>query len=81
MDTQIRLKEINTPPLPPSPAKPAVENVENSPKLLPCPFCGGEAAMRHLFDDWWVKCTGCGSIATASFSGEGEAAAAWNRRA
>lgn len=44
-------------------------------KLLPCPFCGGEA---HLFDGYWVECTKCGCQTPETF--EEVAIAAWNRR-
>jgi len=44
-------------------------------KLLPCPFCGGEA---HLFDGNWVECTKCGCQTPETF--EEVAISAWNRR-
>ena len=44
-------------------------------KLLPCPFCGGEA---HLFDGNWVECTKCGCQTPETF--EEVVISAWNRR-
>ena len=32
-------------------------------KLLPCPFCGGEAEAVHEIDGFWsVECTKCGAL-------------------
>ena len=46
-------------------------------KLLPCPFCGGEAkfatSSRH-----WIECTKCG--AQTEYTGYEEAIAIWNTR-
>ena len=54
-------------------------------KLLPCPFCGGEARpMAQHWDDgshvWWVECRVCGAEAKRCDDGL-EAIAAWNTRA
>lgn len=55
-------------------------------KLKPCPFCGGEAAIRNLHDEWWVECDmtrgWCEVIPrTWSYDTKEEAIEAWNRRA
>jgi len=62
-------------------------------KLLPCPFCGGEASVHrceHAFYDAKIRCAGCqaeGPIfdvddgeANEAGRNEAEAIAAWNRR-
>jgi Lar family restriction alleviation protein len=52
-------------------------------KLLPCPFCGGEAALRELYGfGQYVRCTRCragGPVKPKPLLTE--AIAAWNRRA
>lgn len=54
-------------------------------ELLPCPFCGGEAIVKHIDsrDDWWVWCRGC-NIQRPSVKNivhtRDEAIASWNRR-
>lgn len=49
------------------------------PKLLPCPFCGGDGHVRtESFR--WVVCEECGAMA-GGMSNEVDAAVAWNRRA
>lgn len=50
--------------------------------LLPCPFCGGEAAIRSTPDrtGWWGVCCACDSMAGTAEDTETEAIAAWNRR-
>lgn len=49
--------------------------------LLPCPFCGGKASMRHNYQ-WWVECVSCGVDTPDSVPmDEDGAAAAWNTRA
>ena len=56
-------------------------------KLLPCPFCGGEARLRYLKPLGWVQCKKCGATSAAvsdyyeETDGKGQAVAAWNRRA
>lgn len=61
-------------------------------KLLPCPFCGGEAELedvgREGFDghieDWYVACKKCGIHLYSPNEWENvnkeDAAKAWNRR-
>lgn len=52
-------------------------------RLLPCPFCGGEADIWEEYRNTWnVYCTRCGAetgYPAGSFP-EAEAVAAWNRR-
>lgn len=61
-------------------------------KLLPCPFCGGEAKFVKTSDEivpgdvlvaWNVKCSRCfASLLPNNYEGSKEAAAKrWNRRA
>lgn len=57
---------------------------EDYPKLLNCPFCGGEADCGKLVVhngewEWAVECIECGVI-TDSFDTEEKAIEAWNRR-
>lgn len=56
----------------------------------PCPFCGGEATLRYLYNPLWkvspqmgyVQCLDCGSNGPAhDYSSIEEAAEDWNRRA
>lgn len=57
-------------------------------KLLPCPFCGGEAVLvRDRIGQWRVGCKKCNCMTTYQFDfGEGEeisknkAANVWNTR-
>ena len=50
-------------------------------KLLPCPFCGGEAETFEASEDSFsILCTGCG-VETPYLPYLTEAIAAWNRRA
>jgi len=58
------------------------------PKLLPCPFCGGEAATINLGSTWIAACRRPGPsrelswcARTATWVDEDDAIAAWNRRA
>lgn len=51
-------------------------------RLLPCPFCGGEAVERRLFGPdgrWWHQCSTC-DVETPAYDSEVKAIAAWNRR-
>lgn len=48
--------------------------------LLPCPFCGGEAATEEEFTSFnVVRCLACG-VVTDTYDTIAEAIAAWNRR-
>lgn len=56
-------------------------------KLLPCPFCGGEADCNNtgcqdykLNPLWWVECLGCG-ISTSGSKEKEKAINEWNLRA
>src|SRR5690554_2241553 len=52
----------------------------NHEKLLPCPFCGGEAKPpEEQTAGYWVECTECKSRGSRRFF-EIAAIAAWNRR-
>ena len=54
-------------------------------KLLPCPFCGGEAELRNAHkESWYVLCVGdeCPVLPDSTFKKtKAEAVAAWNTRA
>lgn len=58
------------------------------PKLLPCPFCGGEAAHRGCREvgRWqWIVCLVCGAHTNEQPDGRGQdgmlaCAQLWNRR-
>lgn len=47
-------------------------------KLLPCPFCGGQADYCET-NAWWVRCNDCNAETEADMSPEA-AAEIWNRR-
>lgn len=51
-------------------------------ELLPCPFCGGEAALMEfqVIPDPHIRCQECGAQ-TEDQHERGDAIAAWNRRA
>ena len=48
-------------------------------ELLPCPFCGGEAALAYGVYDRWIFCKKCGA-STKQYETNEEAIAAWNTR-
>ena len=50
-------------------------------KLLPCPFCGGEARTHYVkgYELWEVSCGQCG-VEMSAYLSEAEAIEAWNRR-
>ena len=50
-------------------------------ELKPCPFCGGEAMIRHgiYLIVFWVECQSCG-VESNAFNNEADAIEAWNRR-
>lgn len=57
-------------------------------ELKPCPFCGGEAELRHIAHGKtaYVVCTKCGcktqnTPAKCEYSADDIVATAWNRRA
>lgn len=57
----------------------------DTPKLLPCPFCGGEADLSFEHStkhpNWWkVTCTICGNRTQSNTTHMDRAIAAWNRR-
>ena len=52
-------------------------------KLLPCPFCRGEAAMCDIKErlvNGWVSCQRCRYFMDFVNNGKPQAIAAWNRR-
>lgn len=58
--------------------------MKNEVKLLPCPFCGGEAKMQRIinlddFDDFFIMCEKCFSR-TKKFKAERSAILVWNTR-
>lgn len=48
-------------------------------KLLPCPFCGGEAYLVTGAPEEWVRCMKCHASSDTDTRYEG-AAVKWNRR-
>ena len=50
-------------------------------KLLPCPFCGGEAELDcdNIFGNWFVRCTKC-FCKTPKHATEFFAKVCWNTR-
>ena len=54
-------------------------------KLKPCPFCGGEPAVRYesfrpFYYNWVVRCTNCGARTENHFEAVNKAVKAWNTR-
>lgn len=50
-------------------------------KLLPCPFCGGEAELTGFnAPEYWVWCPSC-KASTGAHTGKENAIEAWNTRA
>lgn len=50
-------------------------------KLLPCPFCGGEAEMLNYSEsEWLVNCPACGGMVEKWRKTEAEAIEQWNTR-
>lgn len=50
-------------------------------KLLPCPFCGGEAELNLFLGNYLVTCTECpGATAPIRGTTKEEAIEAWNTR-
>lgn len=55
----------------------------SSPKLLPCPFCGGEArveVVEGMRAHYWVQCRRCSAVGGADSATEEQAAKLWNAR-
>jgi ribosomal protein L37AE/L43A len=55
------------------------------PKLLPCPFCGGQAKQRTSFGAFFIECGGCTAEVSGGGYGEWEEIKLrnienWNRR-
>ena len=51
-------------------------------KLLPCPFCGGEASKRLFYGGkYGIYCDECSARVGGLYDTEAEAVAAWNARA
>lgn len=53
-----------------------MENV----KLLPCPFCGGDARLINFYGLYMVDCETC-RIATDTYHEKEDAIKTWNTRA
>jgi len=54
-----------------------------SARLLPCPFCGGEAEIwrAHMERTAWIGCMGkCSVLVSREYKTDAEAIAAWNTR-
>ena len=50
-----------------------------TPKLKPCPFCGGKAKKEEIGRDWHIRCKDCQS-STGRCPTPEEAEETWNRR-
>ncbi len=54
----------------------------DTPRLLPCPFCGGEAELEQMGNrrrSCIVRCTECGASHECADEGE-RSGESWNRR-
>lgn len=53
-------------------------------KLKPCPFCGGEVAIRRGFTQYCIKCFYCEAVTSFDRAEDNDsvekAIEAWNRR-
>lgn len=57
-----------------------VDEILNEPKLLPCPFCGGEALINLHNDEYvYCFCESCG-IEQPTYTNRNVAVRAWNKR-
>ena len=63
------------------------DTVKIADALLPCPFCGGEAARETLPDDEFgngggdvIECTSCGASSHVEFGRKENLTSAWNAR-
>ena len=54
--------------------------IEPLSKLLPCPFCGGEAKLSGCFPNgqYYIKCTGC--RVSLWYDRQDKAVGCWNKR-
>lgn len=51
-------------------------------ELLPCPFCGGMAELKHTKSwDYFVRCQSCGARTRQHHENDVGAVDGWNRRA
>jgi Lar family restriction alleviation protein len=50
-------------------------------ELKPCPFCGSEAKMIKLYDDYYIKCGNYCCEQSIAYEDIEMAIEAWNRRA
>lgn len=55
----------------------------SSPKLLPCPFCGGDEAVdvvEGMRTHYWVQCWMCSAVGGEGSATEVQAVRLWNTR-